>query len=843
MHDQKTVPKTTVGVFFDHLASSGLLSENVIARYRNDAYNRKLVQQMIADGVLTAFQARHIVSGRCRDRGFFIDDKYKIVDSIGRGGTARVLLCEHLKLERFVAIKLMDRSLEKRPGAVERFMREARAAAKFDHPHVGRVFDVDVSSKGPYLVMEYIDGANLQEFVKKHGPLSPEEAAAYLRQAAIGLQQAHLARLVHRDIKPSNLMLDRSGVVKLLDLGLARTFDEQEDKEGLTQQFDPGAILGTADFIAPEQAMESGRADIRSDIYSLGCSAYFFLTGALPTGSGTVMQKLLRHQNDEPRPIVSLRSDVPAELIGIVDRMMKKSPADRYQSPLEVIAALAPLTAIEFPPPPSEKMPPPRAANFQFGLSASPGSLARLQDRRGEGSSLSGHLDLPSWVGVASETITGKLSSTSKMLPEMAMASDVIVPSPDVDVPEEAQAAVSRETSPALSISEALIESLRQSSGTGAVKIVGISVGAALAMLLVALGIWSWSPGPLADSQPPRPVADALPPPPASGAAGPPPSAPATMLRAGGTSFVKPIMDHWTTIYEKKSGCRLDYVSKGSSKGVEGVLLQFLDFGCSDVPLTDAQMAETGGTMLHVPLVMGAVVPTYNVIPFDGDPLRIQFTGPLLADIFLGKVVRWNDPGIAASNPDVALPDLPITVVARKDGDGTTNVWTDYLSKASTDWKAKVGVGDSVKWPVGVQVRKNNGVANLVSRTNGAIGYVELSYALSNSLSHGAVRNRHGVYVEGSVKSITAAAADASQPIPADFRYSLTDSPGADAFPIVGTCWAIFSVDLDPDKREDVIDFLTWATGEGQSHVAALHYGALPSNLVTKITEVLQKAR
>lgn len=413
----------------------------------------------------------------------------------------------------------------------------------------------------------------------------------------------------------------------------------------------------------------------------------------------------------------------------------------------------------------------------------------------------------------------------------MAMESDVVVPPPDVDGPVEAQAAVSRADLPALSNSESLIASLRASSGTGAVKVVGISAGAALAIMLVALGIWSWAPGPSADVLPPPPMA------------GPPPSVPATMVRAGGTSFVKPIMDQWTTIYERKSGCRLDYVAKGSSKGVEGVLLQFLDFGCSDVPLTDAQMAETGGRMLHVPLVMGAVVPTYNVTPFDGPPLRIQFTGPLLADIFLGNVVRWNDPGIAASNPGVPLPDLPITVVARKDGDGTTNIWTDYLSKASTAWKAKVGVGDSVNWPVGVQARRNNGVANLVSRTNGAIGYVELSYALANSLSHGAVRNRHGVYVEASVKSITAAAADASQPIPADFRYSLTDSPGADAFPIVGTCWAIFGVDLDPDKREDVIDFLTWATGEGQNHVAALHYGALPSHLVTKITEALQKAR
>jgi phosphate transport system substrate-binding protein len=440
-------------------------------------------------------------------------------------------------------------------------------------------------------------------------------------------------------------------------------------------------------------------------------------------------------------------------------------------------------------------------------------------------------LESPSWIGIASETISGKLSATSKSLPEMAMASDVFFPPPDVEGPAEAQAAVSRTDLPALSNSEALTASLRESSGTGAVKVVGISAGAALATMLVALGIWSWAPGPSADVLPPPPVA------------GPPPSAPTTMLRAGGTSFVKPIMDHWSTNYEKKSGCRLDYVAKGSSKGVEGVRLQFLDFGCSDVPLTDAQMAETGGTMLHVPLVMGAVVPTYNVTPFDGAPLSIQFTGPLLADIFLGNVVRWNDPGIAASNPGVALPDLPITVVARKDGDGTTNIWTDYLSKASAAWKEKVGVGNSVNWPVGVQARRNNGVANLVSRTNGAIGYVELSYALANSLSHGAVRNRHGVYVEASVKSITAAAADASQPIPADFRYSLTDSPGADAFPIVGTCWAIVSVDLDPDKREDVFDFLTWATGEGQSHVAALHYGALPSHLVTKITESLQKAR
>jgi phosphate transport system substrate-binding protein len=322
-----------------------------------------------------------------------------------------------------------------------------------------------------------------------------------------------------------------------------------------------------------------------------------------------------------------------------------------------------------------------------------------------------------------------------------------------------------------------------------------------------------------------------------------PRAAPGFSLHSGGSSFIKPIMDHWKKVYEAKTGCRIEYTSAGSSRGVEGVISQFLDFGCSDAPLTDAQIAETGGKLLHVPLAMGAVVPTYKLEDDAGEPLKLRFTGPLLAAIYLGKVTRWNDPMIAANNPGVSLPDLAITVVARKDGSGTTNIWTDYLSKASSTWKKQIGVGNKVAWPVGVQAEKNNGVADLVSRTIGAIGYVELSFALANGLPHGAVRNQYGDYISASVISITAAAAGSVQSLPADFRYSLTDAAGSDAYPIVGTCWALFSSELAHEKRREVVAFLAWATTEGQEHLATLHYGPLPPQLVEMVQKSLDKAR
>ena len=319
----------------------------------------------------------------------------------------------------------------------------------------------------------------------------------------------------------------------------------------------------------------------------------------------------------------------------------------------------------------------------------------------------------------------------------------------------------------------------------------------------------------------------------------------AITLRGGGSTFAKSIMDHWAQLYEQQKSRRIEYKAEGSSKGVDGMLSHFLDFACSDAPLTDKQMQETKGDggVLHVPLVMGAVVPTFNVVDAKGESLPLRFTGPLLANIFLGKVQKWNDPAIAANNPGQVLPDLDIVVVYRKDGSGTSHIWTDYLSKTSSAWKAQVGVGNKVTWPVGVGAEKNHGVADAVSRKSGAIGYVELSYALTNDLPVGIVKNRDGSYVKATVETITSAAASSLQTIPDDLRYSLTDAPGAESYPIVGTTWALLHLDQPRDKRQELVDFLTWATGEGQNHVANRHYGRLPAELIPKIHAALRKIR
>ena len=256
---------------------------------------------------------------------------------------------------RRVALKVLPLTQAHDPVSLQRFYREARAVARLDHPNIVRAHDLDCEGNVHFLVLEYIDGCNLHDFVRKNGPMAPARAAQYLRQATMGLQHAHEQGLVHRDIKPSNLLLDRVGVVKMLDLGLARFFGEENSP--FVEQFEQGFVIGTADYIAPEQALDS-QVDIRADLYSLGCTMYYLLTGQSPFPSGSSAQKMLWHQVRMAKPIASFRSDVPDALQGILARLMAKERDRRYQTPADLAEALADFAPGPMPAPTTAEMPP-----------------------------------------------------------------------------------------------------------------------------------------------------------------------------------------------------------------------------------------------------------------------------------------------------------------------------------------------------------------------------------------------------------------------------------------------------------------------------------------------------
>jgi phosphate transport system substrate-binding protein len=317
----------------------------------------------------------------------------------------------------------------------------------------------------------------------------------------------------------------------------------------------------------------------------------------------------------------------------------------------------------------------------------------------------------------------------------------------------------------------------------------------------------------------------------------------APRLNAGGSTFVYPMMSKWASEYEKAKGAQVNYQSVGSGGGIQQMTAKTFDFGCTDAPMNEEQLQkarETGGEVVHIPLAMGGVVPTYSLEEV-AEPLR--FSGPVLADIFMGKVKKWNDPALRTLNPNANLPDKDIVIVHRSEGSGTTYIWADYLSKVSPEWKEKVGVGTSVKWPVGTGQKGNEGVAGLVQRTPGSIGYVELIYATQNNIKFGSVRNKDGLFVTASLESVTAAADNALSLIPEDLRYSITDAPGKDSYPVSGTVWAVVYVDQPADKGQAVIDFLKWITHEGQEFTAELHYARLPKGLIEKVDAKLAQVR
>jgi serine/threonine protein kinase len=311
----------------------------------------KLAGLMVRDGLLTHFQAEQFLLGKWRR---FTIGKYKVLERLGSGGMGSVYLCEHKFMRRRVAVKVLPAAKAEDPSSLERFYREARAAAALDHPNIVRAYDIDQDENLHFLVMEYVDGASLQEIVKKFGPLNILRACHYIRQAAIGLQHAHESGLVHRDIKPGNLLVDRGGTLKVLDMGLARFFHDEEDI--LTKKYDEN-VLGTADYLAPEQALDSHSVDIRADVYSLGSTFYFCLTGSPPFSEGTVAQKLIWHQTRQPKPVRSQRPEVPEALAAVLEKMMAKDVGQRYQTPAAVVEALTSWTTLPIPAPPESEMP------------------------------------------------------------------------------------------------------------------------------------------------------------------------------------------------------------------------------------------------------------------------------------------------------------------------------------------------------------------------------------------------------------------------------------------------------------------------------------------------------
>jgi len=310
-------------------------------------------------------------------------------------------------------------------------------------------------------------------------------------------------------------------------------------------------------------------------------------------------------------------------------------------------------------------------------------------------------------------------------------------------------------------------------------------------------------------------------------------------LTGAGATFPYPIYSKWVHEYRSvQPNVEINYQAIGSGGGIRQFTDHTVDFGATDGPMNDAQITAASGNVVHIPTVLGAVVPTYNI---PGVTASLHFTPEVLAGIFLGQITSWNDSRIVAANPGVNLPNRDIIVVHRSDGSGTTYIFTDYLSKVSPDWQSRVGKGTSVNWPVGLGGQGNPGVAATVSRTPGAIGYVELIYALQNRISYGSVRNAAGNYVDASLASTTAAAASAQFTPNTDFRVSITNAPGAQAWPISSFTWLLVPNSMnDATKARALLEYVWWATHDGQRYAEALDYAQLPQPVVRLIEAKLR---
>lgn len=309
----------------------------------------------------------------------------------------------------------------------------------------------------------------------------------------------------------------------------------------------------------------------------------------------------------------------------------------------------------------------------------------------------------------------------------------------------------------------------------------------------------------------------------------------AQKLTGAGATFPYPIYSKWFSEYSAAHpGVEVNYQSIGSGGGIAQVTKGLVDFGASDMPMTDDMLAKSSVKLIHIPTVLGAVVPVFNVPGVQ----NVRFSGDVLADIYQGKITTWNDPRLVKDNPGVTLPNQKIIVVHRSDGSGTSFIWTDYLSKVSKSWEDSVGRGTSPNWPTGVGGKGNEGVAGLVRQLPGAVGYVELIYALQNHISFGEIKNAAGNWVKGSIDGVTAAAAGAK--IPADYRVSITNAPGANAYPISSFTYLLIPVQpTNPANRKVLKDMLSWIIKSGESEAGSLYYAPLPENVQSKVLDTV----
>jgi phosphate transport system substrate-binding protein len=313
-------------------------------------------------------------------------------------------------------------------------------------------------------------------------------------------------------------------------------------------------------------------------------------------------------------------------------------------------------------------------------------------------------------------------------------------------------------------------------------------------------------------------------------------------INGAGATFPNPIYSKWFSEYNKlHSNIQINYQPIGSGGGIRQITNQTVFFGATDGPMTNDQLLAAPGKILHIPTVLGAVVPVYNIPNVNAE---LKFTGPVLADIFLGKITKWNDPAITKLNTGVNLPGSDITVVHRSDASGTSYIWVDYLAKVSPEWKTKVGVATAVNWPIGVGGKGNEGVAGLVTQSPGSIGYVELIYALQNKISYGSVQNMAAEFLRGSVQTVTAAAAAAAAKMPPDFRVSITNAEGKGVYPISSFTWLLlYETPKDKAQAKTMVDFTKWALTDGQKYCAELGYAPLPEAVVKLEMAALAKIK